>query len=130
MAQDGAHDVHLRVAGTCVAALMVDLLEDDRSVRLAQAATAVLLGDQRAQPAVVRQPLHELGRIPLLPVQLAPVLAGKLLAQLRNAFANHGLVLLYLCHCHVGILVRNTFGEQMSTHASCGSLERMDTASA
>ena len=59
--QDGAHGVHLRVAGGAVAALGVDLLQDRRGRRERQAGAAVFLGDQRGEVAGLGQRVDELG---------------------------------------------------------------------
>ena len=89
--QHGAHDVHLRMAGARVAALMVDLLEDDRRVRLAESAAAVFLWDQRAEPAVLGEALDEFGRVRLLAVEFSPVFAGELFAKFGDALTDHRL---------------------------------------
>ena len=63
MPQDGAHDVHLRVAGGAVAAFGVDRLEDRRGGGQRQAGAAVFLGDQRGEIAGLGQGVDELGGI-------------------------------------------------------------------
>ena len=74
MPEDRAHRVHLRVARARVAAARVDLLEDHARRGQAEARTAVLLRDQRRQPAVLRQRGDELVRI-AVGFERAPVLA-------------------------------------------------------
>ena len=70
---------------------MVDLLEDDRRVRLAETAAAVLLRDQRAEPAVLGEALDEFGRVRLLAVEFSPVFAGELFAKFGDALTDHRL---------------------------------------
>ena len=89
--QDGAHDVHLRVAGGAVAALGLHRLQDRRGGGQRQAGAAVFLGDQRAEVAGLGQRAHELGGIGALLVQLAPVLAGEAGAELRDLLADFGM---------------------------------------
>ena len=79
--QQRAHDVHLRVARAGVGAGAVDLLEDDRGLGDAQPGAAVLLRDQRRQPAGLGQRLDELLRVGALLVQLAPILGRESRAQ-------------------------------------------------
>src|SRR5439155_1492754 len=57
------HDVHLRVAGGRVAAGAVDLLEHGARRADAEPAAAVLLGDQRREPAARRERRDELVRV-------------------------------------------------------------------
>ena len=90
--QDRAHDVHLRVAGAGVAALVVDLLQDQRRIAEPEAHAAVLLGDQRRQPAALGQRRDELLGVGALAVELAPVLAGELPAELGDAVADGLLI--------------------------------------
>ena len=86
--QHGAHGVHLRVAGRRVAALLVDRLEDGAGGRQRQPGAVVLLRDQRAEIAGLRQRGDELGRIGVLVVELQPVLVGKPLADALHALAD------------------------------------------
>ena len=55
MAQQGAHVVHLAVAGAAVAACTVDLFHDHAGLGQAQARAAVVLRDQRGHPAGLGQ---------------------------------------------------------------------------
>ena len=91
MAQDGAHGVHLGVAGGAVAALRMDRLQDGRRRRQAQPGAAVLLRDQHRQVARLRQRAHEPGGIGALGIQLAPVLAGELGTQAPHGVADLGI---------------------------------------
>ena len=91
MPQDGAHDVHLRVAGGAVAALGVDGLQDRRGGRQRQAGAAVLLGDQCGEIAGLGQRVDELGRIGAVAIQLAPVFAGEAGAELGDFGADLGV---------------------------------------
>ena len=77
MPQDGAHDVHLRVACSAVAALGVDGLKDRSGGGERQAGAAVFLGDQRGEIAGLGEGVDELGGIGAVAVQVAPVLAGE-----------------------------------------------------
>jgi hypothetical protein len=86
--QHRAHRVHLGVAGAGVAALVVDLLQDDRRVADAQAAAAVLRRDQGGQPAAFGEGADELLRVRLPGVDLAPVLAREPAAEIRHALAD------------------------------------------
>jgi hypothetical protein len=78
--EDGRHGVHLRVAGGAVAAGAVDLLQDRAAIEQRQPGAAVLLRDQRRQPAGLAHRGDEflgvfLGRFALLPVLRPEVLA-------------------------------------------------------
>ena len=97
MAQDGAHHVHLGVAGAAVATLALHLLQDRRRGRQRQPGAAVFLGDQRSEVARLRQRLHERRRIPPDLIQPAPILAGEAGAQACDARADLG----------VGVVVQN-----------------------
>ena len=91
MPQDGAHDVHLRVARRTVAALGMDRLEDRRGGGQRQAGAAVFLGDQRGEIAGLGEGADELGGIGAVAVQLAPVLAGETGAEFRHFDADLGV---------------------------------------
>src|SRR5256885_14091323 len=71
VAQQRAHVVHLAVAGARVAAAAVDLFHDHAGLGQAQARAAVLLRDQRGQPAGLGQRVHEGLGIGALLVDLA-----------------------------------------------------------
>ena len=64
--QDGAHDVHLRVARGAVAALGLHGLQDRRGGGQRQAGAAIFLGDQRGEVAGLGQRADELGGIAAL----------------------------------------------------------------
>src|SRR5262249_6096140 len=81
--QERAHRVHLGVAGPGVAAARVDLLEDHARRRQAETGAAVLLRDQRGEPAVLGQRADELLGI-AVGLEPAPVLARKAGAQLAD----------------------------------------------
>ena len=82
--QNCTHDVHLRVAGSSVAAAFVDLLKDCRGRAKPQAAAAVLFWDQDSQESCLGQRRHELTWIGAVSVLLAPVLAREPLAERAN----------------------------------------------
>src|SRR5579859_872343 len=88
MPEDGAHDVHLRMTGSTVAAFCVDRFEDGSRRGQRQAGSAILLGDQRGEVAGLGQRLHELGGIRALTIQLAPVFAGEAGAELGDLDAD------------------------------------------
>ena len=83
VAEQRAHDVHLRMAGAGVAAGGVDLLEDDARRREPEAGAAVLLRDERREPAVLGQGGDELLRI-AVGLELPPVLAREAGAELAD----------------------------------------------
>ena len=85
--EDRAHHVHLGVAGAGVAAGGVDLLEDHARRRQREPGAAVLLGDQRGQPALLGQRGDELLRV-AVGLEPAPVLAGEPRAQLAHGGAD------------------------------------------
>ena len=98
--QHGAHRVHLGVAAAAIAARALDLFEDRRRRRQFQPGAAILLGDQHREIAGLRQRVDELLRIRHLAVELAPVFAGELGAELCDGVADVvEFVLLFLC-CH------------------------------
>ncbi len=99
VAQDGAHDVHLGVRRCCVAAVAVDLFEDDRRLGNAEPSTTVLAGDEHRQPARLGQRSHEFGRVAAAPIELAPVCIRIGRAQLADGGAN-GAVLLRSAEVH------------------------------
>ena len=73
VAQQRAHDVHLRVAGRGVAAGAIDLLEDQRCLGEAETGSAILARDQRREIARLGQRRHERVGIGSLRIELAPV---------------------------------------------------------
>jgi hypothetical protein len=92
MPQDGAHGVHLRVAGGAVATRGMHLFQDRASGADAQPAAAKLFGDERGEIAGFSERTHELGRIGALAVERAPVFAGELGAQRAHRLADVGMV--------------------------------------
>src|SRR5262245_42584457 len=87
MAQQRAHDVHLRVAGAGVCSGSVDLLEDYRRLGDRQTTPAILLRDQRGEPSRFRQRPDERLGISSALLDLLPVLVVELTAQLANGLA-------------------------------------------
>ena len=76
--------------GLATAAAGVDLLQDHGRGAQRQAGAAVFLGDQRAEEAGLGQLVDELGRIAAAVLELAPVFAGKALADLPHGIAQFG----------------------------------------
>jgi hypothetical protein len=83
------------MAGRAVAARAVHLLQDRRGGRQRQPGAAIVFRDQRGEVAGLRQRVHELGRIAVLAVELAPVFAGKPRAQLAHGVADVGVVFIH-----------------------------------
>src|SRR5687768_15651803 len=92
----GAHRVHLRVARACIGAAAVDLLHDDRRFRHAKARPAVFFRNQRGEVTGVGQRLDEGGWILARVVELAPVAAGKCLAEIPDTVAQ--VLMLVMTH--------------------------------
>ena len=86
--QHGAHRVHLGVAAAAVAAGALDLFEDRGGRRQLQAGAAIFLGDQHREVAGLRQRIDEGLGVGHLAIELAPVFAGKLRAELCDGFAD------------------------------------------
>src|SRR5438067_10028953 len=83
---------------------MVDLLQDDCRLGDPEPGTAVLLGDEGAQPAGLRERLDELLWIFGVLVQLAPVGVREALAQLAHGSPN--LLMLWIgAEVHGALLV-------------------------
>ena len=91
--EQGAHDVHLGVAGGGVAARPVDLLEDDRRLGDAETRPAQLLRYQGGEVAGLGQGPDELLRVRLAGVELAPVGVGKPRAELAHRSPQIGMQL-------------------------------------
>src|SRR5438132_252200 len=85
MPQHGAHDVHLRVTGRGVTAVLVDRLEDQASLGDAEPGAAEFLWNERRHVAGARQLGDERFRVLTLDVEIAPVLAGIALADVGDA---------------------------------------------
>ena len=66
--------------------------EDQRRVAQPEAHAAVLLGDQRGQPATLGQRRDERLGVRALAIELAPVLARELPAELRDAVPDRDLI--------------------------------------
>ena len=82
VAQQRAHVVHLAVAGAGIAAAAVDLFHDHAGLGQAQARAAIVLRDQRGQPAGLGQRVDELGLgVAARAIHGAKVLVGELRAQ-------------------------------------------------
>src|SRR5581483_294614 len=101
VAQQRAHRVHLGVAGGGEAPGAIDLLEDDARLGDAEPGAAVLLRDERGQPAGVGQRLHERIGIAVGAVQLAPVLIGEGAADLAHGLLD-GALLVGQAEVHAG----------------------------
>ena len=93
VAQDGAHDVHLRVHGAAIAALFLDFLKDCRRCRQGKSGTAIFFGDQRGEIAGLAKRSDEFGRIFARLILGAPIFAGILRAKLGDLFADGGIIL-------------------------------------
>ena len=66
-------------------------MQEEAGLGQAQAGAAVLLGDERAQPAGRRKGAHELPRVAFRTIVLQPVLQRKLRGQ-RAGLALNGLL--------------------------------------
>ncbi len=86
--QHRAHRVHLRMARRGIARAVVDRLQHGAGGADRQSRAAVLLRNQRAEIAGLRQRGDELGRIRRLVIVLHPIGIGKPLADARHALAN------------------------------------------
>ena len=86
--QQRAHVVHLAVARARIAAGAVDLLHDDRGFGQPEPRAAVLLRDERCEPAGLRQRHDEGVGIAALFVDLAEIRRRKLRAEVANGVAN------------------------------------------
>ncbi|CAM2153002.1 hypothetical protein PT2222_20033 [Paraburkholderia tropica] len=88
VAQQRAHVVHLAVARARVAAAAVDLFHDHRRFGEAESRAAVLLRNQRGEPARLRERVDEGFGIAARFVDLAVIFVRKLAAQIADGFAN------------------------------------------
>ena len=88
VAQDGAHRIHLGVAGAAITTGLLDFFHDDRRRGDAEPRPAEFLRDQDRQVPRLGQCLDERGRIFALRVQVAPVFTGILGAEFLNLFAD------------------------------------------
>src|SRR6185312_8673775 len=105
--QQCAHGVHLGVAAAAVAARALDLFQDRGRCREFQTRPAILLRDQHREIAGLRQRIDEGRWIGHLAVELAPIFAGELCAELYDLLADIGIfvwlfVSLFLRHSIVG----------------------------
>ncbi len=116
--QQRTHVVHLAVACTRVATGTIDLLHDHRGFRQTQSRTAVFLRNQRGEPARFCQCVDEAFRITACFIDLAKIVAGKLLAEVANGFANV-LELIGMSGLHRGVLVE--FRRASQWRASSGN---------
>ena len=89
--QHRAHGVHLGVAGAAIAAGALDLFQDRGRGRQFQPGAAIFLGDQHREIAGLRQRIDEGGGVGHLAVELAPVFAGELGAELGDRVADVGM---------------------------------------
>ena len=90
MPQDGAHGVHLRMAGGAVATRSVHFLEDRRGRANTKPAAAIVFRDQCGEVAGFGERGDEVARIGAFAVERAPVFAGKFGAQRADAGADVG----------------------------------------
>src|SRR5690606_14593855 len=104
MPQQGAHVVHLAVAGAGVAAAAVDLLHDDGCLREPEAGAAVLLRNQRREPAGPREGIDEGLGIGALRVHLAVVFIGEAAAEVAYGFADVLVAFRLLFHSWLRLL--------------------------
>ena len=65
VSQQGTHDVHLGMAGRRVRSRRRDLFKNRGGLRQANAAAAVLLGNQRGQPTSLGEGIHEGFGVPI-----------------------------------------------------------------
>ena len=98
MPQQGAHVVHLTVAGARVATAAVDFFHDHRGLGQPQARTTVLLGNERGHPTRLGQGIDKGLGVGALLVDFAVVLVGELLAQGAHGVANFLVVVGCLLH--------------------------------
>ena len=98
--QHRAHRVHLGVAAAAVAARTLDLFEDRRRRRKLQARAAIFLGDQHREIAGLCQRVDERLGVGHLAIELAPIFAGKLRAQLCDGFADVGVIFAVVVFTH------------------------------
>ena len=87
VSNERAHHIHLRVARTRVRARSIDLFENDRSFRHTESAAAVLLGNERSEPAGIGQRLYERFGILGPLVERSPVAAVEARTQFTNGTA-------------------------------------------
>jgi hypothetical protein len=88
VAQEGAHDIHLRVADGGVSGRAVDLFQDQARFQHSEPAPAVLLGDEGREPAALRQGGDELRGIAKLSIELLPVFSRKALDDFPDRLAD------------------------------------------
>ncbi|OJT98789.1 MAG: hypothetical protein BGN83_21260 [Rhizobium sp. 63-7] len=93
MPQDGAHDVHLRMAGAAVAAGSLYLLKDRRRRRKRQAGPAIFFRNERREITGFGQRIDEFAGVGAFPFKLLPVVARKPGTKLRHFRSNFGIIL-------------------------------------
>ncbi|MHC2539025.1 hypothetical protein ACVJMY_008594 [Bradyrhizobium diazoefficiens] len=98
--QHRAHRVHLGMAAAAIAACALDLLEDCGRRGQLQARAAIFLGDQHREIPGLGQRVDEGLRIGHLAIELAPVFAGKLRAELCDGFADVGVIFAVVVFTH------------------------------
>ena len=86
--QDGAHRVHLGMAGAAVAPFGLNGVEHRCGRRQAEPGATILFGDQHGEIARVGECRDKFGRVGTLLVKLAPVLAGEPGAQASHTFTD------------------------------------------
>ena len=93
--QQRAHGVHLGMAAATIAPGALDLFEDRGRGRQLQAGAAIFFRDQHREIAGLGQRIDEGLRVSHLAVELAPVFAGELRAELGDGFADVGIFFLF-----------------------------------
>ncbi len=123
--QQRAHVVHLAVAGAGVAAAAVDLLHDDRRLGEPEAGAAVVLRDQRREPACLRQRVDEFLGIAARLVDAPEILGGKFRAERADRVADLGMRLGGIRHgsgSRKGMVSGSVRGRRRQ--AGCGEVRR------
>src|SRR5262249_15842047 len=117
VAQQRAHVVHLAMARAGVATRAIDLLHDDGRFREPETGAAVVLRDQRCEPAGFGQGVDEGFGIAALLVDLAEVLTRKLRAQRAHRVADVLVLIVGAKHCYEAPSVTSPFGPSLPSPA-------------
>src|SRR5581483_10919790 len=91
--QNRCHRVHLGMTGNGVAPATVDLLENERGFDHAETRAAVLLRNQRRQPAGLAQRFDEFVGIGVALIATAPVIIAETRTETRDRLSNFLLTL-------------------------------------
>ncbi len=97
MPQQRTHGVHLGVATTAIAAGALDLFQDRGCRREFKSGAAIFLGDQHREVTGFGQCVDEGARVSHFAIELAPIFARKLGAQLGDGVADIGIFVLFGC---------------------------------